>query len=107
MCTLSTSFTLHSGLSKHARAIACVLVFVLALIPVAGGVGNAYADVRKADIVMGETVDVRGLAVAQCPNIDADHSDYLALLRNVREVSASSASVTPMMPHASPRSRRS
>ena len=62
MCTLSTSFTLHSGLNKHARAIACVLVFVLALTPVAGGVGNAYADVRKADIVMGETVDDSVLA---------------------------------------------
>ena len=71
---MSTSFTLHSGLNKHARAIACVLVFVLALTPVAGGVGNAYADVRKADIVMGETVDARGLAVAQCPNIDAERA---------------------------------
>ena len=71
---MSTSFSLHSGLNKHARAIACVLVFVLALTPVAGGVGNAYADVRKADIVMGETVDARGLAVAQCPNIDAERA---------------------------------
>ena len=69
---MSTSFTLHSGLNKHARAIACVLVFVLALTPVIGGVSEAYADVRKADIVMGETVDSRGLAVAQCPNIDAE-----------------------------------
>ena len=33
------------------------------------------------------------LAPTPCPNIDADHSDYLALLRNVREVSASSANV--------------
>ena len=101
-CTLSTSFTLHSGLNKHARAIACVLVFVLALTPLAGGVGNAYADVRKADIVMGETVDARGLAVAQCPNIDAERAivvdtDGTVYFERNADDAACIASVTKIM----------
>ena len=99
---MSTSFTLHSGLNKHARAIACVLVFVLALTPVAGGVGNAYADVRKADIVMGETVDARGLAVAQCPNIDAERAivvdtDGTVYFERNADDAACIASVTKIM----------
>ena len=102
MCTLSTSFTLHSGLNKHARAIACVLVFVLALTPVAGGVGNAYADVRKADIVMGETVDLSRLAVAQCPNIDAERAivvdtDGTVYFERNADDAACIASVTKIM----------
>lgn len=35
---------------------------------------TAYADVRKADIVLSETVDARGLSLAQCPSIDAEHA---------------------------------
>lgn len=31
----------------------------------------AFAEVRKSDIVMGDTVEARGLTVAQCPSIDA------------------------------------
>lgn len=31
----------------------------------------AWAEVRRADVIMGETVDSRGLTVAQCPSIDA------------------------------------
>ena len=34
----------------------------------------AFADVRKADVVYGPTVDARGLAVAQCPSIDAEYA---------------------------------
>ncbi|MFR3092115.1 MAG: hypothetical protein ACLTMP_10635 [Eggerthella lenta] len=36
--------------------------------------GTAFADVRKADVVYGQTVDARGLAVAQCPSIDAEYA---------------------------------
>lgn len=32
---------------------------------------SAFAEVRRADVVMGETVETRGLTVAQCPSIDA------------------------------------
>ena len=81
---MSTSFTSHSGLSKHARAIACVLVFVLALTPVIGGVTEAYADVRKADIVMpARRLILGGLAVAQCPNIDAERATVVDANGNV------------------------
>lgn len=34
----------------------------------------ALADVRKADIVLGESIDSRGLSVAQCPNIDSEYA---------------------------------
>ena len=34
----------------------------------------AHADVRKADIVLGETVDSRGLSLAQCANIEAEYA---------------------------------
>ncbi len=52
--------------------MACALVFALACgvaVPV-----PAHADVRKADVVYGQTVDARGLSVAQCPNIDAEYA---------------------------------
>lgn len=60
---------------KHrcATFVACVLAVVL----ICGGPFSspyAYADVRKADIVLGQTVDTRGLAVSQCPNIDAEYA---------------------------------
>lgn len=55
------------------RFIAAVLAFVL----VCGGTlapTTAVADVRRADVVYGQTVDSRGLSVAQCPNIDAEYA---------------------------------
>lgn len=53
--------------------MACALAVAL----VCGGPFSssyAYADVRKADIVFGQSVETRGLAVAQCPNIDAEYA---------------------------------
>ena len=48
-------------------ALACAGALALGLaLP-----GAAWAEVRRADVVMGETVDARGLTVAQCPSIDA------------------------------------
>ena len=49
--------------------LACALAFSGAALPTL-----AFADVRKADVVYGQTVDARGLAVAQCPNIDAEYA---------------------------------
>ena len=57
---------------RRASLVACALVFALACgvaVPV-----PALADVRKADVVYGQTVDARGLSVAQCPNIDAEYA---------------------------------
>jgi len=34
----------------------------------------AFADVRNADVVLGQTVDARGLSVAQCPSVDAEYA---------------------------------
>ena len=49
-----------------ALALACFGVAAPLSVP-------AHADVRKADVVMGQTVDARGLAVAQCPNVAAEY----------------------------------
>lgn len=55
--------------------ISCFLALVLAsggvLLPF--GYSRAFADVRKADVVMGQSVDSRGLAVSQCPNVAAEY----------------------------------
>lgn len=57
------------------RFLACVLACMLAI---AGTIAftsvDAYADVRKADNIFGQTVDARGLSVAQCPSIDAEYA---------------------------------
>lgn len=70
-----TSLNSQQSLSVRARFIACILGFVLLF---AGGLSfvptSAYADVRKADVVLGQTVDARGLSVAQCPSIDAEYA---------------------------------
>lgn len=64
---------LHHTLSaKGARLVACALAFTLVALPFAPNA--AYADVRKADVVLGQTVDERGLSVAQCPDIDAEYA---------------------------------
>lgn len=58
------------GTSFATCALALVLAFSLCL-PLSR---NAFADVRKADVVLGQTVDARGLSVAQCPSIDAEYA---------------------------------
>ncbi len=51
--------------------IACGLAASLAF----GGLsGVAFADVRNADVVMGQTVESRGLTVADSPNVVAEHA---------------------------------
>ncbi len=71
---MSIRFTTLSANSLHARFTACVLAFVLAFATCAAAPVYAHADVRKADIVYGQTVDSRGLAVSQCPSIDAERA---------------------------------
>lgn len=59
----------RTGALTACRALlAAVLASALAL------PASAFADVRKADVVCGETVEARGLSVAQCPNIDAEYA---------------------------------
>ncbi|MBQ9069271.1 MAG: D-alanyl-D-alanine carboxypeptidase [Eggerthellaceae bacterium] len=35
---------------------------------------NAYADVRKADVVLGATVEAQGLTLADCPSVEAEYA---------------------------------
>ena len=53
------------------KLTACAMAVVLAcgMMP-----GLAHAEVRKADVVMGQTVEERGLSVSQSPSIGADHA---------------------------------
>ena len=60
--------------SLCARTFACVLAFVLFAGTCFAPATYANADVRRADVVYGATVDSRGLSVAQCPSIDAEHA---------------------------------
>lgn len=50
-------------------ALVCALMF-----GVVSPAQHAHADVRKADVVLGETIESRGLSIAQCPNIDAEYA---------------------------------
>ncbi|MBX9033095.1 D-alanyl-D-alanine carboxypeptidase family protein [Gordonibacter massiliensis (ex Traore et al. 2017)] len=63
----------HTLNKKCAGLAACALVLALAGAPVLAP-AQALADVRKADVVYGQTVDARGLSVAQCPSIDAEYA---------------------------------
>ncbi|WP_080797384.1 D-alanyl-D-alanine carboxypeptidase family protein [Arabiibacter massiliensis] len=63
----------HIASKGRARFAACALCLALAF-GLAAAPGAALADVRKADVVYGQTVDARGLSVAQCPSIDAEYA---------------------------------
>lgn len=67
---------LRTSLISFARLLAaglvsCCLAVSLVAVP---GAGAALADVRRADVVMGQTVEARDLAVAQCPSIDSQYA---------------------------------
>lgn len=51
-----------------------VLSFLFAVSLSAFAPSHACADVRLADVVYGESVEARGLSVAQCPSIDAQYA---------------------------------
>ena len=61
-----TSRRLRAALSF---ALSVLLASTLALAP-----ASASADVRKADVVYGQTVESRGLSVSQCPSIEAEYA---------------------------------
>ena len=98
---MSTNLAIHCEQSKHARAFACVLSFILALSLCFAPV-SASAEVRKADIVYGQTVDSRGLSVSQCPSIDAERaivvsSDGTVYFERNADDRACIASITKVM----------
>ena len=58
--------SLPGRLARFAFIAAALALLASCLAPAA-----ASAEVRRADVVMGSTVEERGLTVAQCPSIDA------------------------------------
>ena len=56
------------------RLYLCATFALLALISICSLAvpAQAYADVRKADVILGDTVENRGLNVADCPDIAAE-----------------------------------
>ena len=98
---MSTNLASHCEQSKHARAFACVLSFILAL-SLSFAPASASAEVRKADVVYGQTVDSRGLSVSQCPSIDAERaivvsSDGTVYFERNADDQACIASITKVM----------
>ncbi|MEG1750857.1 MAG: D-alanyl-D-alanine carboxypeptidase [Raoultibacter sp.] len=69
---LIDSSKIHRSLASCAGLfLACVLAIGMSstlCIP------SAAADVRKADVILGETVDARGLSISTCPSIDAEYA---------------------------------
>lgn len=68
-----------AGSGACRRFLACVLAAALAVacMPSFFASSQAYAEVRRADVVLGSTVEERGLAVARCPSIDATYAIVL------------------------------
>lgn len=54
------------------RARALVAAFAAFMLAATLCCENAYADVRKADVISGQTVEARGLSVASCPSISCE-----------------------------------
>ena len=57
-----------------ARIVAFLCGLVALALSFSVCVGSAYAEVRKADVIAGMTVEQRGLSVGSCPSIDATYA---------------------------------
>ncbi|NPD32577.1 D-alanyl-D-alanine carboxypeptidase [Eggerthellaceae bacterium zg-997] len=81
------------------QAALCALALSAALL--VGGT-HAHADVRKADLVGGSTVEALGLSVGQCPDVAADYallvdSEGRVLFERAGSAPAQIASITKVM----------
>lgn len=88
----------------YSKKLSLLLAWVLAFTLVSSGVlpQSALADVRKSDVVYGETVESRNLAVAAAPNIDAEFAmvmgaDGTVYYERNSQSSAQIASITKVM----------
>ena len=86
---------------KTQLAALAVLAIVLGLLTFSFG-SEAYADVRKADVIVGSSVEERGLTVAQCPSVDAEFatlvdSDGDVLFARNADTETQIASITKVM----------
>lgn len=84
--------------STRIAVLLCAMIMALCCVMPA----TAHADVRKADVVVGESVSSRGLSVSQCPSIDAAFayvvdSDGNVYFERDSEVSTKIASITKVM----------
>lgn len=80
--------------------LACALAWCLVASPVL--VAPAHAEVLLADVVAGESVESRGLSVADCPSIDATHailvdSNGTVYFERDADTQAQIASITKVM----------
>lgn len=64
------------NLTRGTRVLSIFFVFVCAgVLSLSSFLSpGAWADVRKSDVVYGQSVATRGLSVSQCPTIDAEHA---------------------------------
>lgn len=84
---------LCAGLAAAALALSCGIV----ALPEA-----AFADVRGSDVIAGQTVEARGLAAADCPNIAANHAylvsdDGTVYFERDADTQSNIASITKVM----------
>ena len=95
-----------SSIAHRFKRIALSFVFASSLCWGLGMFGfaeqQAYASVLKSDVVMGETVETRGLSVAQCPNIEARSailvgSDGTVFFERDADLESQIASITKVM----------
>lgn len=63
----------HNVISLIAAVAIAAVAFCCACLPQV-----AHAEVRKADVIAGETVEDRGLTIAECPTIDAEYAVLMA-----------------------------
>lgn len=61
--------------AKLTRFIAgAAAMFLACALFALGCPSSAHADVRKADLVMGQSVEARALSVSDCPNLDCEYA---------------------------------
>ena len=87
---------------RRALSALCSLLLACSLALSCAGAGPAWAGVRKADVVAGETVESRGLATTDCPSIDATYayvvdSDGTVYFERDADTQTHIASVTKIM----------
>ncbi len=95
--------TQHVLTAKRAHLSMCAFA-IIAMVALLGvlNVGNAFADVRKSDVVAGKTVEERSLPAINCPSIDAEHaivvdSDGAVYFERDAHSPAQIASITKVM----------
>lgn len=84
------------------RALACFWALLCAACLTLASAPAAWADVRATDLVLGETVEARGLPAVACPNVTAQYAmlmDDAGTVYFARDADASThiASITKVM----------